>query len=111
MKSEQAEIGVRCPFACGYDALLAETYNFKFAEIERKSLATSSLSEKKELSNFRLIAVPIRIYLMENIKTFSFFFDEDAEGFIFEWKNPFDIPSRLPHCNSKYHKACQSYVW
>ena len=36
---------------------------------------------------------------MENIKTFSFFFDEDAEGFIFEWKNPFDIPSRLPHCN------------
>ena len=43
MKSEQAEIGVRCPFACGYDALLAETYNFKFAEIERKGLATSSL--------------------------------------------------------------------
>lgn len=36
---------------------------------------------------------------MENIKTFSFFFDEDAEGFIFEWKNPFDIPSRLPHFN------------
>ena len=28
MKSEQAEIGVRCPFACGYDAPLAETYNF-----------------------------------------------------------------------------------
>jgi hypothetical protein len=42
MKSEQAEIGVRCPFACGYDAPLAETYNFKFSEIERKSLATSS---------------------------------------------------------------------
>ncbi|MBR4604845.1 MAG: hypothetical protein IKO41_01260, partial [Lachnospiraceae bacterium] len=43
MKSEQAEIGVRCPFACGYDALLAETYNFKFAEIERKSSTTSGL--------------------------------------------------------------------
>jgi hypothetical protein len=32
MKSEQAEIGVRCPFACGYDAPLAETYNFWFVD-------------------------------------------------------------------------------
>jgi hypothetical protein len=43
MKSEQAEIGVRCPFACGYDAPLAETYNLQFVEKRRKSLATSSL--------------------------------------------------------------------
>jgi hypothetical protein len=49
-KSEQAEIGVRCPFACGYDAPLAETYNLQFVEKRRKSLATSSLSGEKNLA-------------------------------------------------------------
>ncbi len=32
MKSEQAEIGVQCPYACGYAAQLVETRNFEFVD-------------------------------------------------------------------------------